>query len=310
MELEQLVDNIMASSELRATIRRLIEQGLHGTTTIQHRIAPRYNQKTSYRSGSYMQNPDTIDDDGTSGTASYVPMTASVNPKAKHVPGLVRIVMDYSKFSHAIYADFDQLAWIDTIIKEVGDSIIIWNNTLAFGPAWVIRSKQKLPMVESLFASHNIRYQKIDMATFKHQCQHQLMPDYTDNDINPSSPDHTPPVAISDPAIDTIAASDSDSSTSDRDDESDQLDDDDDEIQSQPNTPDVTVSKWGNLWNKETRLVFEKAETRPELGTYICIGKQDTKYRKKGEGGIMLLDKEDVQVCNTNKWRYNVSRVK
>ena len=278
--IDQLVSNILSSSHLRDKLKELISLGF---TSV----------KTAYKgTGSYLEA--NMDDDDT-GNIYMSPKPSTINVRdrlsAQLLNDEVVLVLDYTERSHALFLnkrDYPNKALIDELAKTKWLSD---NSRLAFGEGWVVINKSKIPELENMLTRYKANYRKVSRQRFELECKGVTtdLPSSQDAEYHDKISDKVSGDKHHDKII------------------SDKVIDKDDDSVAEENDLDawdtlLSLNKWKNTWNEETRLVFEKKNN-----DWIVIGKQDRKSRVKGSTSILPLTDDDRKVCTERNWSYTAS---
>lgn len=324
-DMDQFVSNIFAHYEFKTRMKALLELGL-----------------TPSRPRSYRGTGRLLDSDESIAPPPPMPTSGmtSQRPKYKpeYLPGRLVLVTDYGERSHALFGDFDS----SLVQKLVADmrTCTQWlseNPSLSFGKGFIIRGKQNLGLMHALLKKHDVTYREVSCAKFKMECEGQLVGDLPTEPQDPSRGGHHPLHSSKDPTSEEsggvantppaspvasqslskeekpskLDSSSEDESSSEEDEKSSESTHESHESRhDQPlpsstkmiQQPTVILNKWNNLWDVESKLIFEKRGPQHLL---TCIGKQDRKCTKRGAIGILKLTQADVQYCKEHQWLYD-----
>ncbi len=286
VDVNQLVTNIISSSELRARLTALFELGLHQSPLRAYKTAGRLLQPEEN------DNADTATDN--TKIESFFPIKKKY--KVQYQPGALVLVTDYSDKSHAIFGDFES-----SLVKSFKDEMerTTWiapkNASLAFGEGYIIKFKDKLSVLESMITKHHVEYRKISKQRFELECKGELNTHEHANSPTLDSKSIVPPTPTSSPRRETssepIVSAMTPPGTPHR-----------DEFE----VPTLKENKWKNMWHEETKLVFQQKSgaTASSNGEWICIGMQDKKCRHRGPEGVLPLTSNEQKICQSKKWKY------
>lgn len=301
MNADQIVDNIIASSELREVLTSLVSMGLN-----KHYKPPSAYKSSVGRFKDKSSVPSLLEDndDPTPGPHK---VTARV-PK-----GTLVLVTDYSRASHAIFGDFEGefsslKQKLDHLRESGKEPKLYWSPKLNWGRGFCIGDKSRLQPIAEFIRKQNVKLREVGRSRFELECKGELEADESESESTKSEHDDAEDKIIVKPDEGSSSEeSESEETKVNSKEEPESESDEDSSSESEPpkpikehNKPELEVNKWKNLWHVETRLVFVE-----DNKVCKCIGKQDKKCRKKGIVGVMKLTDDDIETCKENRWLFD-----